>query len=183
MKKKDEEAFARSVLGAKPLKKNSILKKKIPKINILKKTKNIQPDKIKIYPKENNFYIEKKRSEFELQTSSINKKLKKGKVPIDKKVDFHGLSILDAEDLFLRTVQDCYNKNSRCILFITGKGIINKDRFETESPKLYYGKIRNNFMSWVGSKEVKKYILTVEQANIEHGADGAFFVYLRKKQT
>jgi len=183
MKKKDEEAFARSVLGAKPLKKNSILKKKIPKINNLIKTQNIPQSTKAIHAQENNPCVEKNRSEFELQTSSINKKLKKGKVPINKKIDFHGLSLIDAEDLFLETVRDCYNKNLRCILFVTGKGIMNKDSFETESPKLYYGKIRNGFMSWVSKKEVKKYILTTEQANIEHGADGAFFVYLRKKQT
>ena len=31
------------------------------------------------------------------------------------------------------------------------------------------------------SENLQKYILSVEQAGIEYGADGAFYVYLRKK--
>ena len=49
-----------------------------------------------------------------------------------------------------------------------------------EKIKLYYGKIRENFFMWTSKSEVQKFILSVEQAGIEYGADGAFFVYLRK---
>ena len=45
---------------------------------------------------------------------------------------------------------------------------------------LYYGKIRSNFLSWIKKEELSKFILNVEQASIKYGADGAFFVYLRK---
>ena len=95
-------------------------------------------------------------------------------------MDFHGLSVLDAEDLFLKTIMGCYKKNLRCILFITGKGVINKRNNSEEKIKLYYGKIRENFFMWTSKSEVQKFILSVEQAGIEYGADGAFFVYLRK---
>ena len=56
-----------------------------------------------------------------------------------------------------------------------------KDKNEDGDIKLYYGKIRTNFFIWIKKPEIQKYILSVEQANIAHGADGAFFVYLRKK--
>ena len=109
--------------------------------------------------------------------------LKKGKIPINKKIDFHGLSVIDAETLFLETIKTCYKKNLRCLLFITGKGVLKKDKEETLETKLYYGKIRNNFFSWIKKSELQQYILSVEQASIEYGADGAFFVYLRKQRS
>ena len=67
-------------------------------------------------------------------------------------------------------------------MFITGKGILKKSDETNKDTKLYYGKIREAFFSWIQDKEMQKYILSVEQAGIEHGADGAFYVYLRKQK-
>ena len=116
----------------------------------------------------------------QINKNKINKKLKKGKVPINKKIDFHGMSVLDAKELFIGTIQECYTKNLRCLLFVTGKGIFKKKNQEQTGTKLYYGKIRESFFEWIKTTEVSNYILNVEQAGIEYGADGAFFVYLRK---
>ncbi len=121
-------------------------------------------------------------SKFEIEKNKTNKKLKKGKIPIDKKIDFHGLSLLDAENLFNHTISSCYKKNLRCILFITGKGVLKKTTNDFGSPKLYYGKIRSNCVIWTKKKELSMFILNVEQASIKHGADGAFFVYLRRQK-
>ena len=68
-------------------------------------------------------------------------------------------------------------------MFITGKGVLKKDKEEALGTKLYYGKIRNNFFSWTKKNELQQFILGVEQASIEYGADGAFFVYLRKQRS
>ena len=51
-----------------------------------------------------------------------------------------------------------------------------------KKPKLYHGVIRSAFFNWVKSKNFSKYILSFEQASIEHGGDGAFYVYLRKNK-
>lgn len=180
MKKKDEDAFLKSIIGTLPLKETDKLKKKLPTTHsreIVSVDKNIP---IKNFSKK---IIEKKtnNSNFILEKSAINKKLKKGKIPIDRKIDLHGYSVLEAEDIFLRTISDCYNKRLRCILFITGKGILKKYNPNPEETKLYYGKIRENFFDWVKKPEIQKFILSFEQASIDYGADGAFFVYLRKK--
>jgi len=119
---------------------------------------------------------------FSLENTSLNKKLKKGKIPIDKKIDFHGMTVFEAERLFSQTVITCYENNFRNLLFVTGKGVLKKHNEDSHQVKLYYGKIRSGFFSWVKKNELQKYILAVEQASIEHGADGAFFVYLRKKK-
>ena len=91
------------------------------------------------------------------------------------------MSLVGAEELLCNTVINCYNKNKRCILFVTGKGVNKKETDDRNEARLYYGKIRSAFSSWIRKPEIEKYILNVEQASMEYGADGAFFVYLRKK--
>ena len=69
------------------------------------------------------------------------------------------------------------------MLVITGKGVHKKlDNKENEPLKLYYGKIKNSIVSWIKDEELKKYILTYQDASLEQGGDGAIFVYLRKKK-
>ena len=76
-----------------------------------------------------------------------------------------------------------YNKNKRCLLIITGKGVHKKiENDQDTSPKLFYGKIKNSIINWINEDDLKKYILTYQDAGFEHGGDGALFVYLRKKK-
>ena len=182
MKNKDEKAFLQSIRGASPIKKNNKLAKPTHKnkneLLPIKKTRiNLN------IPKVNNIVKNINSSFFKIHKTTINKKLKKGKIPINKKIDFHGMSVVDAETLFLETIKTCYKKKLRCLLFITGKGVLKKNKEETAETKLYYGKIRNSFFSWINKSELQQYILSVEQASIEYGADGAFFVYLRKQKS
>ena len=124
-----------------------------------------------------------KNSDFSLEKVSIKKNIKKNILKIDKKIDFHGKNLLEAEDIFSSTVIDCFNQHKRCLLFVTGKGIFKpKDHDEFSKPKLYHGVIRASFFDWVRSEKLAKYILSYEQASIEHGSDGAFYVYLRKNK-
>ena len=183
MKKKDKEAFLRSITGAKPIQKKNNIKKNILENENLKtekiKTKKIiiknlvQPKTTATEPIKNN--------KNKIEITKINKKLKKGKIPPNHKVDFHGMSLFEAEELLCNVIINCYNTNKRCILFVTGKGVNKKETDHRNETKLYYGKIRSAFSSWIRKPEIEKYILGVEQASIGYGADGAFFVYLRKK--
>lgn len=181
MKKKKNDIFINLIGDVTPIKKNNKLKRNIPVINkaisFQKRTKN-KPSfsELKKRPTLSNI------SNFEIEINKTNKKLKKGKIPIDKKIDFHGLSLFDAESLFTHTISICYKKNLRCILFITGKGVLKKTANDWDESKLYYGKIRSNFLIWTKKKELSKFILNVEQASIKYGADGAFFVYLRRQK-
>ena len=180
--KDNKGAFLRSVKGAQPIKKSNKLSKPIPKA---KKTGIIKKIKFKTSntkTKQNTINKTEVQS-LEIQNNETNKKLKKGKIPIDKKIDFHGLSVIDAESLFYSTVESCFKKKQRCILFITGKGIVKKSTNPEDSLKLYYGKIRNNFSLWSKKPELQKYILNIQEAGLKYGADGAFFVYLRKNKS
>ena len=184
MIKKTKDIFLSSVIGVKPIKKTNKLINKIPKTNkkiFIKKNEETEPTKFKPITEnkivgkniENNYFVVKNK---------INKKLKKGKIPIDKKFDFHGYSLVDAENLFISSIIDCYQKNLRCLLFVTGKGVTKRTYSDYSETKLYYGKIRNSFLDWTKKNELNKFILNFDKVDIEHGSDGAFYVYLRKQK-
>ena len=179
--KDDNNFFLKSLAGVKLLKKNNKVIKPIPKPiesntprTIIKETESG-----KIYEKTKNVIVQRKTA---IQKSDINKKLKKNKIPINRKIDFHGCSLNEAKKIFFNTINDCFSKNFRCILFITGKGSIKKENDHSLETMLYYGKIRNNFLNWINHNAVQSKILNVQQANTKSGGDGAFFVYLRKNK-
>ena len=181
MKKKQNDIFINLIKGVTPIKKNNKIERDIPAINKEISFQKSTENKVSFSEKKK-IFTPPNISKFEIETNKTNKKLKKGKIPIDKKIDFHGLSLLDAESLFIYTINSCYKKNLRCILFITGKGVLKKNTNDWGESKLYYGKIRSNFLVWTKKKELSKFILNVEQASIKYGADGAFFVYLRRQK-
>ena len=183
MRKKDKDAFLRSITGTKPIQKKDNIKKSILTNEDLD-TENIKTKKIVIKNLVEPIITttgKKQNNKNKIEITKINKKLKKGKISPNKKIDFHGMSLIEAEELLCNTVISCYNTNKRCILFVTGKGVNKKETDYRNETRLYYGKIRGAFSSWIRKPEIEKYILGVEQASMGFGADGAFFVYLRKK--
>ena len=184
MNKKDDQIFFKYTKGVEPINKKNRIKKGIKKIpkNIIK-----QIEKIKQTEKTKEKKLESiKNYQFLPETGKTNKMLRKGQIPIDKKIDFHGMALYQAENEFQKTVLESYIQKKRCLLFVTGKGLHKKQNFldnrPSNSPKLFYGKIRDAFLVWVKKPELAKYILTTEKAGFEHGGDGAFYVYLRKNK-
>ncbi len=177
----ENDLFLKQMKGVIPIKKNN----RLPYNKEKNKTKFI---KTKTKPTNApSAEIEKKRNattpHFMLEKHSIRKNIKKHILKIDKKIDFHGTSLLQAEEIFSSTILECFNKNKRCLLFVTGKGIFKtKDNNQNNKPKLFHGVIREEFFNWVKLKKFSKYILSFEQASVEHGGDGAFYVYLRKNK-
>jgi len=178
---KNKDVFLQSIGKVQPLRKsnknfkklNLSINKKVKEIKLVDRPKDsIQKIEVKTKIKKNNLKIE---------SSLVVKKLKKGKMPIDKKIDFHGLSIEKAKSKFFYTINECFYSNKRCILFITGKGMKQTNKNTTDI-KLFHGKIRENFKEWIFEKEVISKILNVAPAGFSHGGDGAFFVYLRKNK-
>ena len=173
-----DEFFLKQMKGVNPIKKNNKIEKEITKTNYKTIKKNTVKKKNTV-AKDVNTTI--KKTEFFLEKIDLKKGIKKGSFHIDKKIDFHGKSLLESEEQFNNTIIRCYNSGQRCLLFVTGKGLFKSKNYEeSDKPKLYHGVIRSSFVEWVKSKKFSKYILSFEQASIEHGGDGAFYVYLRK---
>ncbi len=176
----NNDFFLKQMKGVSPIKKNNRIKKEDPKTNYKSEKKNIVK-KPEVITQNVNTVI--KNSEFSLEKIDLKKGIKKGSFHIDKKIDFHGKSLLESEGQFNNTIIESYNAGQRCLLFVTGKGLFKSKNYEESyKPKLYHGIIRASFIEWARSKKLSKYILSFEQASIEHGGDGAFYVYLRKNK-
>ena len=177
----ENELFLKQMKGVTQIKKND----RVQNTKIIKKTKlikNNQKPNTNSNP-ERNTTTKIQKPSLSLERVNIKKNIKKNILKIDKKIDFHGKSLLEAQEIFSSTIISCFNQHKRCLLFITGKGVFKpKNHDASISPKLYHGVIRASFFDWVSSKKLSKYILSYEQAAIEHGSDGAFYVYLRKNK-
>ena len=161
----NDDFFLTQMKGVNPIKKNNKIKRENPKTK-LKLTKNKTKKHNNIKVKNINTAI--KKSEFFLENIDLKKGIKKGS---------------ESEERFNSTILECYKKNQRCLLFVTGKGLFKSKNYEqNDKPKLYHGIIRSTFVEWAKSKKFSKYILSFEQASIQHGGDGAFYVYLRKNK-
>ena len=176
----NDDVFLKQMKGVSPIKKNNKIKKEEPKTHYKSEKKNIVKQKKVITPTDTATI---KKSEFFLEKIDLKKRIKNKSFHIDKKIDFHGKSLLDSQEQFGHTIIESYNNGKRCLLFVTGKGLFkSKNHEESDKPKLYHGIIRSSFIEWASSKKFSKYILSFEQASIEHGGDGAFYVYLRKNK-
>ncbi len=178
-----DDFFLKQMKGVSPIKKNNKVEKKNSTDKHSFKKKNItkQTKKILNAPAETNKKI--KTPQFHLEKIDLKKNIKKRSFNIDKKIDFHGKTLLESEEVFASTILKCYNNNLRLLLFVTGKGLFKSVNSENlNKPKLYHGVIRSSFIKWVKLTKFSKYILSFEQASLSHGGDGAFYVYLRKKK-
>ena len=183
MSEEDDDIFLKHVKDVLPLKSKNTVKKPIKKTpkDLFKKKIEKKPNK-EIAEETKN-----KKTRYFIENNKTKKLLKKGKMPIDKKIDLHGKTLQEAENEFIKVIKKNYYENRRCLLFITGKGLSSKqnqdEHNQINKPKLYYGKIREAFIGWANKTELSKFILTYERAHIEHGGDGAFYIYLRKNKS
>ena len=140
----NDDVFLKQMKGVSPIKKNSRIKKEDPQVNYKSGKKNIVKKQEVITP---NISTVLKNSEFSLEKIDLKKGIKKRSFHIDKKIDFHGRSLLQSEDLFNNTIIESYNNGQRCLLFVTGKGLYKlKNYEERDKPKLYHGIIRSSFV-------------------------------------
>ena len=180
-KEKKKDVFLNAIIGTTPIEKSDRNYQPNIKTGNNPRKKNKKNTEINLHiPKETKKYQEEEiHKSFKIEKTKINKKLKRGTINIDKRIDFHGFTTKEAKLIFFETIESCFIENKRCILFITGKGM-NTSQNIHGNIRLYYGKIRNEFLNWAHQKAISRKILSVEQAGISHGGDGAFFIYLRK---
>ncbi len=99
---------------------------------------------------------------------------------IIKTIDLHGFSLANANNVIEEFIIQCFKKNVNKIIVITGKGLRSKSIRNPYASKdlsiLKYSvpdfiKLKPNLM-----KIIKK----IEEAKIEDGGGGAFYIYLKK---
>ena len=115
-----------------------------------------------------------------LLDKKVHFKLKNGKLKPDRTIDLHGLTYSLAQEKVLSFIFDAYHDRKRLLLVITGKGkrVVKDNDFSIKS---HNGVLKRALPIWLCSGEINNIVLDFQSAHSIHGGDGAFYVYLRKK--
>lgn len=102
-------------------------------------------------------------------------KFERGDMPIDGKIDLHGMTERRAHSAFLRFLEDHITSGSRCLLVITGQG-------RNSQTGVAEGILNKNLPLWVMTPQFAPFVLSVTHAQRKHGGKGAYYILLRRKR-
>ena len=98
-------------------------------------------------------------------------RLKRGQVTIDKKLDLHGRTQIEAHVALNRFLSMASAAGLRCVLVVTGKGGIDGR-----------GILRQLVPRWLGEADNRGTVLTYCPAQPRHGGEGALYVLLKRRR-
>lgn len=99
-------------------------------------------------------------------------RLRKGEIPIERRIDLHGMTQDDAHAALDRFIRQAWSGGKRMLLVITGKGSITAGG----------GVLRRHVPRWLAAGEHSPRVLRIETAQSRHGGGGAFYVLLRRRR-
>ncbi len=97
------------------------------------------------------------------------RKLRKGRLEIDARIDLHGMTEAVAHDVLLRFVKAEQRRDSRIVLVITGKG------------KAGEGVLRRAVPLWFAEPAFKPLVGGFRRAHPAHGGEGALYLRIRRE--
>lgn len=100
------------------------------------------------------------------------KKLAKGRLAIEARLDLHGMFQAEAHDLLLDFIYRAHERGLRHVLVITGKG----------SSMGSEGALRRAVPLWFSKAEFRFLISSYEWAARHHGGEGALYVRLARSE-
>ena len=95
------------------------------------------------------------------------RRLFRGDVPIDRRLDLHGHTAARAEIKLQRFIEDASCTGCRCVLVITGKGA---------------GVIKGHVPGWLKRPPLSGLVLALAEARQADGGSGALYVLLRRRR-
>lgn len=104
-------------------------------------------------------------------------RLRKGKIRPQARLDLHGYTLEQALNVLERFIIKEYNKGSKCVIIVTGRGRAVMDEFGHLSVNT--GKIYNELPKWLNYPDIRGYIVSFTSAVDFDGGQGAVYVYLR----
>ncbi|MEZ5799506.1 MAG: Smr/MutS family protein [Nitratireductor sp.] len=96
------------------------------------------------------------------------RKLRKGRLEIDGRIDLHGMNEFEAHERLYRFLLNEKASGSRLVLVITGKGARSG------------GILRNAVPRWLGEANFRPLVNGCRQAHLSHGGEGALYVRIRR---
>jgi len=103
----------------------------------------------------------------DLLDQSTARKIAKGRVGIDGRIDLHGLTQVEAHARLLRYLHTAYAIGNRTILVITGKGVRGE------------GILRQAVPRWLLEPDFRAIVSGYSEAHVAHGGGGALYVRIR----
>lgn len=102
----------------------------------------------------------------------VIRKLARGRLPIDGRIDLHGLTQSEAHNLLFGFLARAHERGLRHVLVITGKGTSRGSE----------GVLKRSVPEWLGKPEFRFLISGYEDAARSHGGDGALYIRLRRER-
>ncbi len=106
-------------------------------------------------------------------------KMVRGKLRPDARIDLHGMTMAEAHPALTGFILSEHAAGSRMVLVITGKGKLRDDLAPMPVRK---GILRHQVPQWLTLAPLRQVVLQVSPANIRHGGEGAYYVYLRRRR-
>lgn len=97
------------------------------------------------------------------------RKISKGRVGIDGRVDLHGMTQLQAHERLFRAIENAWTNNKRILLVITGKGLAGE------------GILRQSVPRWLNEPEFRMMVSGISEASPTHGGSGALYVRIKRQ--
>ena len=98
-----------------------------------------------------------------------------------KKIDLHGYSLDEANNLIKEFIQRSYEERINKIIVVTGKGLHSQNEKDPYVSK-DFGILKYSVPEFIKSdKNLMNIINEIKEAEIEDGGSGAFYIFLKKK--
>jgi DNA-nicking Smr family endonuclease len=107
------------------------------------------------------------------------RKLERGRLPVEARLDLHGMRQPDAHAVLRRFLKAAQHKGYRHVLVITGKGS------EPDPRRSFYegderGVLRQAVPHWLAAPDLAPVVVSYSEAPRRLGGEGALYVRLRK---
>jgi DNA-nicking Smr family endonuclease len=112
--------------------------------------------------------------------ASGHRKVRRGAVEIDGRIDLHGMRQAEAEAALSVFVVRKRLEGARCILVVTGKGRPVDPAEDFITPQA--GVIRRRLPEWLSGAQIRPHISGYAPAHPRHGGSGAFYVLLKRRE-
>ena len=113
-------------------------------------------------------------------------KLRKGQMPVEAKLDLHGMTQNAAHAAVGRFVESQHAAGKRCVLIVTGKGGTRADPYRAKESSARFtfsagrGILKEALPRWLNEPRLRAHIIAVQPASRAHGGDGAVYVLLKR---
>jgi DNA-nicking Smr family endonuclease len=110
---------------------------------------------------------------------AIHKKVRRGRIEIDGRIDLHGMTQLVAREALRRYIASCAARGDRTVLVITGKGIKTDNDYIAAMTER--GILRTMLPIWLSEPGLSHLVSGWSVAARGHGGEGAWYVRLRRQ--